>query len=237
MVLRLQGRSENIGKASGIYVPARRCRVSTNATRAGVVRTFPVPVAKAMHNHQARHRHKTLQKGELPVSRQCHGNEEFGQTIHAFHGLCGSIILPFLRRRKFQRIDFGGFMASCGYGTGKGTASLSQRYSHHARSLGLGRPPMSTSSATNYAIPIPVQRPTGSAELAYLKSTLRMTYRITIKDGRIFLGMFACTDKEKNIVLTNAEEFRIENLSKGRYVGLIMIPWRWITKAEVEQVM
>lgn len=77
-----------------------------------------------------------------------------------------------------------------------------------------------------------------SDALAFLQSTLRLTYRITIQDGRIFLGTFACIDKEKNIVLTNTEEYRVGVVGqKGRYVGLIMVPWRWVTKAEVEQIM
>lgn len=72
--------------------------------------------------------------------------------------------------------------------------------------------------------------------LEVIRSTLRLTYRISITDGRIFLGTFASLDKAKNIVLLNAEEYRPENIDKTRYVGLIMIPWRWIVKAEVEDV-
>ncbi|KAG8903335.1 hypothetical protein FRC00_000145, partial [Tulasnella sp. 408] len=70
----------------------------------------------------------------------------------------------------------------------------------------------------------------------FLESTLRLTYRITIQDGRIFIGNFACIDKQKNMILSNTEEYRA-NEPKGRYVGLIMIPWRWVVKAEVESVM
>ncbi|KIO31146.1 hypothetical protein M407DRAFT_68321 [Tulasnella calospora MUT 4182] len=70
----------------------------------------------------------------------------------------------------------------------------------------------------------------------FLKSTLRLTYRITIQDGRIFLGNFACIDKQKNMILSNTYEYRA-NEPKGRYVGLIMIPWRWVVKAEVQSVI
>ncbi|KAF8999031.1 hypothetical protein BDZ89DRAFT_731223 [Hymenopellis radicata] len=38
---------------------------------------------------------------------------------------------------------------------------------------------------------------------------LRQTLRITTTDSRIFLGAFAGTDKPLNIILVNAEEFRI----------------------------
>lgn len=71
---------------------------------------------------------------------------------------------------------------------------------------------------------------------AMLSTTLRLTYRITIQDGRVFLGNFACIDREKNVVLTNAEEHREDLTPNGRYVGLIMIPWRWVVKAEVESI-
>ncbi|KAG9005451.1 hypothetical protein FRB94_001536 [Tulasnella sp. JGI-2019a] len=76
-----------------------------------------------------------------------------------------------------------------------------------------------------------------SDALEFLQSTLRLQYRITIQDGRIFIGQFACIDKQKNIVLTNADEYRMGEGPRGRYVGLILVPWRWVVKAEVEQVM
>ena len=62
-----------------------------------------------------------------------------------------------------------------------------------------------------------------------------LSYRVSIQDGRIFIGNFACIDREKNIVLSNTEEYRTGEGPRGRYVGLVMIPWRWVIKAEVEQ--
>ncbi len=72
--------------------------------------------------------------------------------------------------------------------------------------------------------------------LAMLRSTLNQFYRITIQDGRIFIGCFVCIDKGKNMVLANTEEFLpgAADKTKGRFVGLVMIPWRWVVKAEVE---
>ncbi|KIJ45230.1 hypothetical protein M422DRAFT_167032 [Sphaerobolus stellatus SS14] len=67
-----------------------------------------------------------------------------------------------------------------------------------------------------------------------LNSLLGCTWRITIQDKRIFIGTLACTDKKKNVVLVNADEYRQGESTNGRYVGMIMIPWRWVTKAEVE---
>ncbi|GBE78712.1 hypothetical protein SCP_0116030 [Sparassis crispa] len=70
-----------------------------------------------------------------------------------------------------------------------------------------------------------------------LKSLLRQALRIRILDGRIFLGTFVGTDKQLNILLVNAEEYRIGNdrtdeSANGRYVGQILVPWRLISTAE-----
>ncbi|KAK7468396.1 hypothetical protein VKT23_002911 [Stygiomarasmius scandens] len=72
-----------------------------------------------------------------------------------------------------------------------------------------------------------------------LKSLLRSTLRITVTDGRIFLGAFVGTDKPMNILLTETEEFRLgpgEN-PNGRYVGQVMIPWKMITKIEAQDLV
>jgi len=60
--------------------------------------------------------------------------------------------------------------------------------------------------------------------------------RVTVSDGRVFLGSFAGTDQPLNILLVNTEEYqpkREENLD-GRYVGQVVIPWRLIVKIEAE---
>ncbi|KAF8917544.1 hypothetical protein CPB85DRAFT_1214837 [Mucidula mucida] len=72
---------------------------------------------------------------------------------------------------------------------------------------------------------------------------LRQILRITTTDNRIFLGTFAGTDQPLNLVLVNAEEFRmavrvahetemrLEN-ADGRFVGQILVPWKMIVKVE-----
>ncbi|KAF8891551.1 hypothetical protein CPB85DRAFT_1230761 [Mucidula mucida] len=72
---------------------------------------------------------------------------------------------------------------------------------------------------------------------------LRQILRITTTDNRIFLGTFAGTDQPLNLVLVNAEEFRmavrvahetemrLEN-ADGRFVGQILVPWKMIAKVE-----
>ncbi|EJD54956.1 hypothetical protein AURDEDRAFT_25718, partial [Auricularia subglabra TFB-10046 SS5] len=85
--------------------------------------------------------------------------------------------------------------------------------------------------------------------ISQLQSYLTKVMRIAIADGRVFLGMFACIDKDRNIVLVNTEEFRVSGpqqqqdtfsrsassgIEGGRYVGMVMIPWKHVVSAEVE---
>lgn len=92
-----------------------------------------------------------------------------------------------------------------------------------------------------------------------LTSTLNQYYRISIQDGRVFIGVFTCMDKDKNIILTSTEEYRLEKSGTyakgspwflqlvslqvlmlfrllGRYVGMVMVPWRYVVKVEVEMI-
>jgi len=86
------------------------------------------------------------------------------------------------------------------------------------------------SSTTNNA-----DRPAVDAIKAFLHRTLR----ISITDGRVFLGTFSCTDKQLNIVLTNTEEFRPGAPPspfpvQGRYVAMVMVPWKLVEKIELQ---
>lgn len=83
------------------------------------------------------------------------------------------------------------------------------------------------------------RRPSQTPAVALLRSYLSKLMRIVITDGRIFIGMFACIDKDRNLVLVNTEEFRVTNEpqnpnDRGRYVGMVMIPWQHVVSAEVE---
>jgi N-alpha-acetyltransferase 38, NatC auxiliary subunit len=127
---------------------------------------------------------------------------------------------------------------------------------------------MSTSNPSLHLPPPPpttttkVTKRTNSERTAInaLRNLLGSTLRISIQDtsNRVFLGTFVCTDKARNIVLANAEEYRIERVAvrrstitegeveehgeeaeetfeqKGRYVGMVMIPWRYIIDVEEE---
>ncbi|KAJ5684431.1 Ribonucleoprotein LSM domain eukaryotic/archaea-type [Penicillium maclennaniae] len=96
----------------------------------------------------------------------------------------------------------------------------------------------------------------------YLDSLLGRQLRIHTTDSRMFVGIFKCTDAERNIILSNSFEYRFptpsaieaaaaketeswdktsENKSAtvkvnmtNRLIGLIVIPGIYITKIELE---
>ncbi|TPX64398.1 hypothetical protein SpCBS45565_g05913 [Spizellomyces sp. 'palustris'] len=70
-----------------------------------------------------------------------------------------------------------------------------------------------------------------SARIQRLRDYLNHKARITISDGRIFIGHFVCIDKGQNTILAGAEEFKN---GERRFVGLIMVPGKHLIKAEFE---
>ncbi|KAJ5212316.1 Ribonucleoprotein LSM domain eukaryotic/archaea-type [Penicillium cinerascens] len=96
----------------------------------------------------------------------------------------------------------------------------------------------------------------------YLDGLLGRQLRIHTTDSRMFVGIFKCTDSERNVILANSFEYRFptpsaieaaaaketeswdktsENNSTtvkvnmtSRLIGLIVIPGRHITKIELE---
>ncbi|KAJ7714582.1 hypothetical protein DFH07DRAFT_863302 [Mycena maculata] len=75
-----------------------------------------------------------------------------------------------------------------------------------------------------------------SAAVELLKGLLCETLRVTVTDGRIFVGSFAGTDQPLNILLLNTDEFRLgpDENPDGRYVGQVLIPWKLVVQAEVQ---
>ncbi|KAI9145256.1 hypothetical protein BKA69DRAFT_1163720 [Paraphysoderma sedebokerense] len=67
-----------------------------------------------------------------------------------------------------------------------------------------------------------------------LESYLNKKARLTVTDGRKFIGRFMCIDKHKNIILSHAEELKD---CSTRYVNLVMIPGKHLVKAEFEEEM
>ncbi|GJE84412.1 LSMD1 domain-containing protein [Phanerochaete sordida] len=74
--------------------------------------------------------------------------------------------------------------------------------------------------------------------VARLKGLLNHTLRVTIRDGRVFLGSFAGTDALLNILLVNTDEFRFAPPQHanpgGRFVGLVLVPWRLVLSVEAQ---
>ncbi|KAJ9660781.1 hypothetical protein H2198_002320 [Neophaeococcomyces mojaviensis] len=91
--------------------------------------------------------------------------------------------------------------------------------------------------------------------ISFLESLLGKTLHITILDGRLFTGIFKCTDNESNVILANSFEYRMpskaaEEKAKqeakvtgrparadmtSRFVGLIVVPGKQIVKMELEE--
>lgn len=71
-----------------------------------------------------------------------------------------------------------------------------------------------------------------------VKGLLNEPLRIRTSDGRMFVGTFVCMDKQLNIVLTNTDEHRVmpgataKVNERGRYVTMVMVPWRLVVKVE-----
>ncbi|KAM0717509.1 hypothetical protein Q7P37_007361 [Cladosporium fusiforme] len=92
---------------------------------------------------------------------------------------------------------------------------------------------------------------------AYLSTLLNRTLHIHTTDGRMFAGQMKCTDPERNIILSMTHEYRqpspadlqlaaskheragksghVQVDLKKRFVGLVVVPGRYITKIEVEE--
>jgi len=73
-----------------------------------------------------------------------------------------------------------------------------------------------------------------TANTKSLLPLLSTSTKISVIDGRSFIGLFICTDSDMNIVLANATEHR--HGSRGaveRWVGLIMVPGTRITSVQI----
>ncbi|KAF6032820.1 hypothetical protein EB796_008865 [Bugula neritina] len=67
-----------------------------------------------------------------------------------------------------------------------------------------------------------------------LQQWLNQTLRVEITDGRLLIGVFSCTDKDANIILSQCDEFLPAGYpQEPRKLGLAMIPGQHIKKLEV----
>lgn len=74
-----------------------------------------------------------------------------------------------------------------------------------------------------------------------LTSTLNTTYKISIPDGRIFIGTFICIDPQGNIILDRTTEYVKQKIEeegeegkKGREIGMVLIPKKYWMSVERE---
>ncbi|KAF2845282.1 hypothetical protein T440DRAFT_472784 [Plenodomus tracheiphilus IPT5] len=88
----------------------------------------------------------------------------------------------------------------------------------------------------------------------WLSQFIGKNLRIYASDGRVFAGHMKCTDKDRNIILALAHEYRAPSPDvirktleesgnpaaahvtwDSRYVGLVVVPGHHITKIEFEE--
>lgn len=62
-----------------------------------------------------------------------------------------------------------------------------------------------------------------------VKRQLDNFLRVTLSDGRVLIGRFACFDKQRNVLLVEARETRA-GAPDGRNLGIVLVPRRWITE-------
>lgn len=83
--------------------------------------------------------------------------------------------------------------------------------------------------------------------IAYLDSLLNKTLHLHTSDGRVFVGQMKCTDNELNIILSMTYEYRRSTAGGGgnaegeggvmkkRFVGLVVVPGRFVERIDVEE--
>jgi len=70
-----------------------------------------------------------------------------------------------------------------------------------------------------------------------IREMLDSPLRVGLTDGRVIIGRFACLDKQRNILLTEARETRWTEASSAdttggrseRHLGTVLVPRRWVT--------
>ncbi|XP_020235594.1 uncharacterized protein LOC109815314 [Cajanus cajan] len=86
---------------------------------------------------------------------------------------------------------------------------------------------------------VPVEAGTSDGAVSRARKLLFRRILVGIKDGRFFLGSFYCIDKQGNIILQDAVEYRSTRQSspspmEQRCLGLILIPSSCRTSCHVD---
>ncbi|KAJ3368981.1 hypothetical protein GGF31_005942 [Allomyces arbusculus] len=88
-------------------------------------------------------------------------------------------------------------------------------------------------AAASIAPPPVPPRPTPSGPAAVntpLRALLDQVLRVHVTDGRVFAGKLKCTDRDRNLVLSETVE--ITPQGDERHVAMVMVPGKHITKVE-----
>lgn len=131
-----------------------------------------------------------------------------------------------------------------------------QKHQHQHLRQTPHHPTVSTTTTTKMATSTTATTSsTGAA--TYLSTFLNRTLHLHTTDGRMFAGQMKCTDPERNIILSMTHEYRQPSAAdiqlaakrheragrqgnvkvdlKKRFVGLVVVPGRFITRIEVEE--
>ncbi|XP_071840573.1 N-alpha-acetyltransferase 38, NatC auxiliary subunit-like isoform X2 [Apostichopus japonicus] len=71
-----------------------------------------------------------------------------------------------------------------------------------------------------------------------LEGWLNRFMRIKMTDGRILVGAFVCTDRDRNIILGSCDEYvnaqDLDDKEEPRVLGLAMVPGQHILSIEID---
>lgn len=71
-----------------------------------------------------------------------------------------------------------------------------------------------------------------------LEGWLNRFMRIKMTDGRILIGAFVCTDRDRNIILGSCDEYvnaqDLDDKEEPRVLGLAMVPGQHIVSIEID---
>ena len=74
-----------------------------------------------------------------------------------------------------------------------------------------------------------------SSVVERVKGMMGRQLRVHLTDGRVVMGLFDCVDKQGNVILDRALEWKsLAELETERSVGYVLVPGKHIVKAEIE---
>ncbi|KAH8245272.1 hypothetical protein KR032_007684, partial [Drosophila birchii] len=68
-----------------------------------------------------------------------------------------------------------------------------------------------------------------------LQQWLGRPMRLKITDGRILVGLFACTDRDVNILMTNCKSYCEKEGEDSQYMGTVLVASKHIVSICVDQ--